>query len=91
MVKTIRCQHYAVSNQVLQARFDKNWRRTFADGHVVYTATSNHSIVKVLIRGGKRRVLLFKKGKNIIVVGGTFHGSPHAQILKNGNRINLCI
>jgi hypothetical protein len=70
-----------VSNRVLLATFDKNWRRQrVSDGHVVYVATANKATVTVIVRGTRNQKLTFKKGQKIIVVGGTFHSPPHTRV-----------
>lgn len=74
-------RNYTVSNRVLLASFDKNWKRLrVADGHVVYVATANHATVTVVVRGTRNQKLTFKKGQRIIVVGGTFHSPPHTRV-----------
>lgn len=81
-MKTISFNNTA-SNRVLLATFDKNWKRTSSDGRVVYTATSDRSVVQLLIKDAVSQTLVFRKGKTILVVGSTFHFSPHIQVLQN--------
>ena len=65
------------SNRVLLATFDRNWERQLSDGHVVYTATANNAEVKLLLVGGQTQRLVFRKGRQIFAVAGTFHFPPH--------------
>ena len=65
-----------VSNRVLLAEFDDNWKREVSDGHVVYTATSNDAEINLLI-GGQTQTLVFKKGRQVFIVAQTFHFAPH--------------
>lgn len=74
-------RNFTVSNRVLLATFDKNWRRErVSDGHVVYVATANNATVTAIVRGTKNQKLIFKKGQRIIVVGETFHSPPHTRV-----------
>lgn len=68
----------SVSNRVLVAYFDKNWRRLrISDGHVVYIVTATPSTVTLVVNGTKNQKLTFSRGQRVIVVGGTFHFPPH--------------
>jgi hypothetical protein len=74
-------RNLTVSNRVLLATFDKNWRRKrVSDGHVVYEATANHATLTAIVKGTRNQKLIFKKGQRIIVVGGTFHSPPHTRV-----------
>lgn len=74
--------NHTVSNRILLATFDKNWRRErVSDGHVVYLATANKATIELLVSGMKKTIKrTFTKGSRIIVVNGTFHFPGHIQL-----------
>jgi len=74
--------NHTVSNRILLATFDKNWKRKrVSDGHVVYISTANKANIELLVRGMKKTVKRqFTKGERIFVVDGTFHFPPHIRL-----------
>lgn len=77
---TKRVENQVYSNRVARSEFDGNWKtKVSKSGYVIYTATSNHAKVTVLLTTGASKLLIFKKGGTVLVgSGGTSHYSkPH--------------
>ncbi|WP_422659400.1 hypothetical protein ACK8P5_02325 [Paenibacillus sp. EC2-1] len=71
------------SNRVLRSEFDRNWVTSISEtGYVIYTATSNHAKVEVLLEGGSGKRLIFRKGGKVLVGGGgvSHYSKPHVVI-----------
>lgn len=71
------------SNRVARAEFDKYWTTSLTrSGYVIYTAIANHAEVEVLLNDGSSKLLVFKKGGQVIVGGGgvSHYSKPHYSI-----------
>lgn len=81
--RSVTIENQVYSNRVLRSEFDSHWStRISSSGYVIYTARSNHAKVQVLLDGGLRKLLIFKKGGRVLVgSGGVSHYSkPHKAI-----------
>ncbi|MBH5319662.1 hypothetical protein I6N90_17845 [Paenibacillus sp. GSMTC-2017] len=75
-----RVENQVYSNRVARSEFDSHWRTQITrSGYVIYTATSNHAKVTVLLTNGSSKLLTFNRGGRVIVgSGGVSHYSkPH--------------
>nr|WP_211171188.1 hypothetical protein [Bacillus sp. DNRA2] len=79
-----RVENQVFSNRVARAEFDENWKTTFSStGYVIYVALCDKAELVVLLDDGTRKLLVFKKGGEVIVgSGGVSHYSkPHYAII----------